>query len=374
MIRLERPPPSDLAGRMNDHKYSYSAKSIGNGLVAGYTAGICGIVVGHPLDSLKVLLQTGAFNTAKAGGGGSGHGGKVNSSNLLISRASSTVASAATISSHPSKVPSPNVFPFGKRSLTTLYAGVTGPILTIGVIQSLNFAIYDSVRRVLYQRQLRSKHGDNVGHGLPDDYLHYDNLQNVALASFISGAATSIFTSPVTLVKTKQQLMQWSFRKTIQETWSRGNARLGLQNFYAGYGIHLCCDAFGRSLYMLTYEYLKRKLSEGQHTTNNIGVDINRASSANLSIPQRMMCAASAGMTCWAFIYPADVIRSRLYSQSINSQSLPSTMDGIRLAKQMVKEDGVRSLYRGISITVARAGPVAAAILPVYDYVLDKLS
>ena len=355
-------------------KYSYSAKSICNGLFAGYTAGICGIVVGHPLDSLKVLLQTGAFNTTKAGGGSSGHGGKVNSSNLLISRASSTVASAATLSSHP-KVPSSNVFPVGKRSLTALYAGVTGPILTIGVIQSLNFAIYDSVRRVLYQRQLRSKHGDNVGHGLPDDYLHYDNLQNVALASFISGAATSIFTSPVTLVKTKQQLMQWSFRKTIQDTWSRGNARLGLQNFYAGYGIHLCCDAFGRSLYMLTYEYLKRKLSEGQHTTNNnIGVDINRASSANLSIPQRMICAASAGMACWAFIYPADVIRSRLYSQSINSQSLPSTMDGIRLAKQMVKEDGVRSLYRGISITVARAGPVAAAILPVYDYVLDKLS
>ena len=351
-------------------KYSYSAKSISNGLVAGYTAGICGIAVGHPLDSLKVLLQTGAFNTTKAGGGGSG---KVNSSNLLISRASSTVASAATISSHP-KVPSSNVFPVGKRSLTALYAGVTGPILNIGLIQSLNFAIYDSVRRVLYQRQLRSKHVDNVGHGLPDDYLHYDNLQNVALASFISGAATSIFTSPVTLVKTKQQLMQWSFRKTIQDTWSRGNARLGLQNFYAGYGIHLCCDAFGRSLYMLTYEYLKRKLSEGQHTTNNIGLDINRASSANLSIPQRMICAASAGMTCWAFIYPADVIRSRLYSQSINSQSLPSTMDGIRLAKQMVKEDGIRSLYRGISITVARAGPVAAAILPVYDYVLDKLS
>jgi solute carrier family 25 carnitine/acylcarnitine transporter 20/29 len=259
--------------------------------------------------------------------------------------------------------------------LTALYAGITGPILTIGVIQSLNFAIYDSVRRVLYQRQLRSKHGGNVGHGLPDDYLHYDNLQNVAMASFISGAATSIFTSPVTLVKTKQQLMQWSFRKTIQDTWSRGNARLGLQNFYAGYGIHLCCDAFGRSLYMLTYEYLKRELSEGQHTTNNnIGVDINRASSANLSIPQRMICAASAGMACWAFIFPADVIRSRLYSQSINSQSLPSTMDGIRLAKQMVKEDGIRSLYRGISITVARAGPVAAAILPVYDYVLDKLS
>ena len=60
--------------KLEGDKYSYSAKSISTGLFAGYTAGICGIVVGHPLDSLKVLLQTGAFNTTKAGG--SGHGGK----------------------------------------------------------------------------------------------------------------------------------------------------------------------------------------------------------------------------------------------------------------------------------------------------------
>jgi len=143
-----------------------------------------------------------------------------------------------------------------------------------------------------------------------------------------------------------------------------------LQNFYTGFGIHFCCDAFGRSLYMFTYEYLKRSMSERQH----VDVDSNSASPANLSIPQRMICAASAGMTCWAFIYPADVIRSRLYSQSLNSQSLPSTMDGIRLAQQMVRETGYQSLYRGMPISVARAGPVAAAILPVYDYMLDMIS
>ena len=350
-----------------DQKYTYSAKSIRNGLVAGYVAGAVGTVVGHPLDSLKVLLQTGAFNTSKGGGGVSRSGTKVNSPNFVISRASFSTAAAAA-ASQPPKVPFSNVIP-----LTKLYAGVTGPILTIGLIQSANFAIYDSIRRVLYQRQLRSSDSDNyINNGLPDDYLHYDNLQNVALASFLSGGATSVLTSPVTLVKTKQQLMQWSFRKTILETYSRGDSRLKIQNFYTGYGFHFCCDAFGRSLYMVTYEYLKRKMSEGQHNTD--GGDNNRASPANLPIPQRMICAASAGMACWAFIYPADVIRSRLYSQSINSQSLPSTMDGIRLAKQMVREEGVRSLYRGIAITVARAGPVAAAVLPVYDYVLDKIS
>ena len=79
-------------------------------------------------------------------------------------------------------------------------------------------------------------------------------------------------------------------------------------------------------------------------------------------------------MACWSFIYPADLIRSRLYSQSLNSQSTPTTMDGFRLAKQIVTETGFQSLYRGMPISVARAGPVAAAILPVYDYMLDMIS
>ena len=360
----------------NEHSHSYSATSIRNGLISGYTAGICGIVIGHPLDSLKVLLQT--ANNVGSGNPSSGSDGvrpgtKVsNSSKFVISRASSTAAAAA-VSSQPSRLPtSNNIIPAGKRSLTSLYAGVTGPLLSVGLIQSINFAIYDSVRRVLYQRQLQREHDNNdvivVGNGLPDDYLHCDNLQNVALASFISGGATSVLTSPVTMVKTKQQLKQWSFRKAIQDTWSRGNSRLKLQNFYTGFGIHFCCDAFGRSLYMFTYEFLKRSLSEHQYEEND---NNDRVSPANLSIPQRMICAASAGMTCWAFIYPVDVIRSRLYSQSLNSQKkLPTTMDGIRLAKQMALTD----LYRGMLISVARAGPVAAAVLPVYDYMLERIS
>ena len=42
----------------SSNEIGYSARSIRNGLIAGYSAGICGIVVGHPLDSIKVLLQT----------------------------------------------------------------------------------------------------------------------------------------------------------------------------------------------------------------------------------------------------------------------------------------------------------------------------
>ena len=350
---------------MNDHSYSYSAKTIRNGLVAGYTAGICGVIIGHPLDSLKVLLQTAHSESARAGGKRTSMKGLM-SSNVIISRASSTAAAAA-VSTQSQRI----IIPAGKRTLTSLYAGVTGPLLTVGLIQSINFAVYDSVRRELYERQLEREHDTGIANGKcrPDDYLHYDNLKSVAFASFVSGGATSFLTSPVTIIKTKQQIMQWSFKEAIHNTWSRGNSTMRLRNFYAGFGIHLSCDAFGRSLYMFTYEFLKRSLS--QHSSYD---DKDMVSPANLSTPQRMLCAATAGMTCWAFIYPADVVRSKLYSQSLNSNSIPTTADGIRLVQQLVSENGIQSLYRGMPICVARAGPVAAAILPVYDYVLNMIS
>eukprot|EP00584_Thalassiosira_punctigera_P000141 CAMPEP_0172535088 /NCGR_PEP_ID=MMETSP1067-20121228/7240_1 /TAXON_ID=265564 ORGANISM="Thalassiosira punctigera, Strain Tpunct2005C2" /NCGR_SAMPLE_ID=MMETSP1067 /ASSEMBLY_ACC=CAM_ASM_000444 /LENGTH=371 /DNA_ID=CAMNT_0013319983 /DNA_START=161 /DNA_END=1276 /DNA_ORIENTATION=- len=361
----------------------YSARSIRNGLVAGYSAGLCGIIVGHPLDSVKVLLQTsgGASVLQTSTPSNTKAASTMASSGHVLTRALSNAASnALQSSSAKANVSTATLVPqeTGKRSLRALYAGATGPLLTIGLLQSINFAIYDSVRRVLYQRQVQSEHPNGLTCNIqPGDYLHYDNLSNVAIASFVAGGSTSILTSPMLVVKTKQQLMVWGFRKAIRETCRCGinekpHHLNALRNFYTGFGVHFFCDAFGRSVYMFTYELLKRKLAQGNSAEQYSQSDF--MSTQNLSLSERMLCAASAGMACWAFIFPADVIRSKLYAKSLATQSSLTTADGIELVRQMVRDQGFRSLYRGMTITVARAAPVAAAVLPVYDTVLAWLS
>jgi len=232
------------------------------------------------LDSIKVLLQAGGgvpgvqtsmsrINTNAAT--------TIASAGHAITRASSNVASnaaqssslqanvstvAVTTSSHNIPSTLSREQPVEKRSLRALYAGVTGPLLAIGILQSLNFAIY--------QRQLKSEsNNDFACNSQPGDYLHYDKLSNVAMASFAAGASTSILTSPMLVVKTKQQLMVWGFRKAIQETYQSGmNGRPqrvnGLRNFYTGFGVHIVCESLGRSVYMFTYELLKRKLAQSK--------------------------------------------------------------------------------------------------------------
>ena len=388
---------------------SYSTASIRNGLVAGYAAGFCGIVVGHPLDSIKVLLQTngGVGNSGSnvaslsSGSTSSSHSqqGFPKSSNAETAMtraaaqssqtsassnisASTSKANVSTTAGQPTK-PSLNSI-LGQRSLRALYAGVTGPLLSAGVLQSVNFAIYDSVRRVLYQRQLQSEHRNGAIHsGQHNDYLYYDNLSNVAIASFATGASTSILTSPMVLVKTKQQIMVWGFRKAITDTYHIGSVNgsptflKGMRNFYTGFGVHFFCDAFGRAVYFTSYEMFKRKLAQTKSNDQTSDIFNNQVSTSSLSLAERMMCAATAGMTCWAIIFPADVIRSRLYLQSLNQMGHRSSsmqLNGFELTRQIVKEQGVKSLYRGMGITVARAGPVAAAVLPVYDSVLNWLT
>lgn len=375
-----------MASSSVNNEHSYSARSIRNGLIAGYTAGITGIVVGHPLDSIKVLLQTGG--SLKTGTpqipassasvmAPTGQIRAYSSSNAMSIH--SSAVKATNIGTIANTAPNPTASQgsiIGKRSIRALYAGVSGPLLTIGIFQSLNFAIYDSMRRVLYQHQVQSESFRDDR--LPDDYLHYDNLSSTFIASTVAGAATSILTSPMIVVKTKQQIKVWGFRKAINETYRSGlnrqpNIFHGIRNFYTGFGMHFFCDSLGRGVYMLSYELLKRQLALAKCSKEQLSFS-DRVSTSNLSIPDRMICAAASGMLCWAFIFPADVIRSKLYAKSLNTQSHLTTLDGIQLARNIVKDQGIRSLYRGMGVTVLRAGPVAAAVLPVYDSVLERLS
>ena len=350
-----------------NNENSYSTRSIRNGLIAGYTAGITGIVLGHPLESIKVLLQTNGGNIAAASSGGTASIQPPNSQSVI-----------------------------GQRSLRTLYAGVTGPMLTTGILSSFNFAIYDSFRRMLYQQQIIQSNGNNnapdntmILYRKPDDYLHYDNLSNTFIAAFAAGGTTSLLTSPISIVKTKQQINVWTFKQSIQETYRSGslstkqrpNIFHGIQNFYTGFGFHFFVESFGRGVNMLSYELLKRQLVQAKMLHNN-NIDeqhqsrVSSTATDNLSLPERMICAASSGMIAFTVVYPADVIRSRLYAQSLNTQlqTRPTTMDGIHLARKMVEEQGIQSLYRGMSVAVPRAGPIVAVVLPVYDYVLKWLS
>ena len=265
-----------------------------HGFAAGIIAGAAGVCVGHPFDTLKVLRQ-------------------------VTSNANPILTSNAHKVSFLSRI-------------LHLYRGVLPPLVSTGVVQSLNFGVYENTRLYFYPR---------------DSTLSVDNspLWSITAAAFISGAATSPLTAIVTKFKLLQQVKGVSLVNIVGDIRS-------LQPFRY-YPLHLMLESFGRAVYMTTYVYSKRAVKNSGYDNNELG--------------WRVACGAISGVVAWTSIYPLDVLRSRLFSRGEGSQN----GGGIVSAFRALKKEG--AMFRGLGFTLVRAAPVAGVVLTCYDVVLDEI-
>lgn len=310
-------------------KETNSKRSILNSVIAGYTAGVSGVLAGHPMGSAKVWLQT---NKRLSYAANANHGSK---------RGMSTVAAAAAAAAD-SAIKNESAI----QKIRALYAGVSGPLLTVGIMQSLNFAVYDTTRRFLYGRDREGQQYNEM------DYLDNDSMENVAIAGLTAGTVMSFFTSPLLVVKTQQQTSGATLKQALRSATYK--------NLYVGFTPHFFVETINRAVYFCTYESCKRYLSKDR---------------PSVSLTDRMISAAAAGTACWVGVYPLDAIRARLYAlpyETVNDRTLSSSWR--HMVSQMYAENGIKAFYRGFGLTMIRAGPVAAFILPVYDIVLENLS
>jgi hypothetical protein len=83
----------------------------------------------------------------------------------------------------------------------------------------------------------------------------------------------------------------------------------------------------------------------------------------------RLASAACAGCVSWFVIYPFDVIKARLQADRFGIKYAGSWDCFIKTWR----EGGVGALYRGLTYTLIRAGPVAATVLPLYEFTKEYL-
>lgn len=292
-------------------------------------------------------------------------------------------------------------------NLRALYSGVSGPLITVGFVQSINFAIYDSVRRILYHRHENSNNNNNTNSSYDTGasngsssktYLDSDPLSHVAAASMTAGAALALITNPLLLIKTKQQTattsQHLSYRQAVLQTikWSshhRFCIATAVRNLYTGFAPHAVSEIVGRGVYFCTYEGLKRQFAaqrqerleprppdhlqyEDRYHQQQCTTTTTATNTATNTLTDRMLAAGLSGIVCWSIIFPLDAVRCRMYaSAATNGAASASSLD---MAVHMYKTFGWQSFYRGFGVTLLRAGPVAALVLPIYDVALERLS
>lgn len=293
---------------------------------AGYISGAVGIIVGNPLDLIKVRLQA---------------------TPSTVSAASTTSASALS----------------QFYSAGSLIRGATAPILGYGALNALLFVSYNRTSDFL----------NTSGQGLPP------NLWTTWLAGAIGGLATWVVSTPTELVKCRAQLSSftsWAITKEIVRNE-------GVCGLYFGGVITALRDSVGYGFYFWSYElntrYMLSKLRESGAPPSSLGGKVSLDEAAKV-----LLCGGLAGVVTWASIFPLDVIKTRVQAQVLaNPETRPSLngaeqqtrrLGAIEVARNAYRIEGAGVFFRGLAVCSVRAFIVNAVQWAAYELIMRELN
>ncbi|XP_064488066.1 mitochondrial carnitine/acylcarnitine carrier protein-like isoform X1 [Ornithodoros turicata] len=282
---------------------------------AGGFGGICLIFAGHPLDTIKVRLQTmpkpapgqpplytGTFDCAKK-----------------------TVV---------------------KEGVLGLYKGMAAPLVGVTPMFAVCFLGYGI--------------GKKIQQKTPDQEL---TLAQLFAAGMLSGVFTTAIMTPGERIKCLLQ---------VQHAHGDGKGRFagpvdcarqlykegGIRSIYKGTAATLLRDVPASGMYFMSYEWLQRVLTPEGGSRSDIGV------------ARTLFAGGMAGIFNWLVAIPPDVLKSRL--QTAPHGTYPN---GIRdVFKETMKTEGIRALYKGATPVMLRAFPANAACFMGYELAIKFLN
>ncbi|XP_036321471.1 congested-like trachea protein [Rhagoletis pomonella] len=268
--------------------------------LSGGFGGICNVLTGHPLDTIKVRLQT---MPRPAPGQQPLYKGTFD-------------CAAKTIKN---------------EGVKGLYKGMSAPLTGVAPIFALCFAGYSLGKRV-------QQTGENTK-------LNYTQI---AIAGSFSGLLSTVITAPGERIKCLLQVQQASggerkykgMLDTAVQLYKEG----GIRSVYKGSCATLLRDVPANAVYFATYEALQDLIKQ-------------KLPDLHMEVLTAIFAGGMAGITYWIVGMPPDVLKSRL-------QTAPSDKykHGVRsVFIELIRTDGPMALYRGVSPVMIRAFPANAA-------------
>jgi len=330
--------PSQVDVRNGVGSSPFAGTAMVKHFLAGSVGGLAGVVIGYPFDTIRVRLQTQSSGVYKSvldcmlkiikyeGVVGLYKG-------LSTPLVATTFLKAITFSSfgfflnyqqpHNSItgniVDSENLVPIHKFFIAGVGAGIVNSILSAPV---------DRAKIVLQLQMTPSTYGKSAS-----NIAVNQNPKPSKLASFLFPHQSSKFKGPIDVVR-----------------------QMGLKGMYKGLVPTTAREMIGCGTYFTSYELLTRKFS-----------GISSKSTDKTQRPSISVLFLSGGLTgviTWTIMFPIDVIKSRVQSQTNENISLKQVI------KSTYYEGGILSFYKGWTAAVMRALPAHAAILGTYELMI----
>ncbi len=135
----------------------------------------------------------------------------------------------------------------------------------------------------------------------------------------------------------------------------------GTRGFFAGLAPLLLRDVPFNGLFFGSYRVYIYLLLSFSSTDKSNQSHTQNESHAEPAGHHAFLAGGLAGMTAWSVVFPADALKSRMQVHGIARPDVPAPRM-VDTAKAILREGGVRLLYRGWSAAVMRAFPANAAL------------
>ncbi|OQE43244.1 hypothetical protein PENCOP_c003G04919 [Penicillium coprophilum] len=285
---------------------------------AGYISGAIGIIIGNPLDVIKVRLQAGHSH--------------VDPSTAHLSR-------------------------FEKAS--SLVRGAAAPILGYGALNAILF--------VAYNRSLAALDASVTDPTNPVGVSPY----KIWLAGAVGGLASWTISSPTEFIKCRAQLdrrpdvSSWTVAKDIFRT-------RGWRGLYFGGGITSARDSIGYGFYFWSYELCKRLMTSDDDIPHQAAMKILLCG----GIAGVVTWGSVFPLDMIKTRLQAQTITD--HSPRTENQSLlrpqHQMLNSFQIAKETYRVEGIKAFYRGFGVCSVRAFIVNAVQWAAYEWLMKSFN
>lgn len=180
------------------------------------------------------------------------------------------------------------------------------------------------------------------------------SIPQVALAGSLAGGANALLSSPVELLKIRMQAQYTThgtapprLRQVAAHIYSSYGLRRGVMR---GFWITVAREVPAYAAFYAAFEAAKAAFSSHLHTDN-------------LPVWALMASGSAGGVANWLACYPLDVVKSRV---QLTDHRLAPTYIADEF-KAIYRQQGAKAFVRGLSPTLLRAIPAAAATFTTFE-------
>lgn len=273
--------------------------------MAGF--GIC--AVGHPFDTMKVLMQTNP----------SAYKGMGDAARQIIAR----------------------------KGLTGLYEGVASPLIGMGIFNAVQFAVFSAAKKVF-----------------TDDGRN-NTLNRIAGAAGFTGIFVAFVEGPQDLFKSQMQAqMQAAAGAKLQYNGTFDCAKQiitqrGMAGPFQGIGATILRNIVGVTAYFYFYEGARLYMAGDKPVST-------------LSPLSVMLAGGLGGVGYWVTCYPLDIVKTALQTDAIDPAKR-KYKGFSHAASILWAEGGAKRFTAGVAPALSRAFPANAAGFVIYEAVKDAM-